>query len=124
MTEPLIDLRAHWAPPAVHDTVGDVIAERIAQDFRWGEQNHPLIREQSASWAQRKLYEAEANHYKGLNDYLAAKGLLGWDSILLEEVFEALSEEDPDNQYTELIQVAAVALNAAQSIRRNAKEKK
>jgi hypothetical protein len=37
---------------------------------------------------------------------------------LIEEFFEAMSEEDPDTLETELIQVIAVAVNWVEDIRR------
>ncbi|MGL5825583.1 MAG: hypothetical protein ACRCYU_12350 [Nocardioides sp.] len=46
-------------------------------------------------------------------------GTMGWDTILQEEVFEALSESNPEKAVAELIQVAAVAVAAADSLRRN-----
>lgn len=101
----------------------DTAAELDRQHELWGEQNHPLLADFSdyevPYGVQREYYARKEVQYQLHNDVLSKEGLLGWDTILLEEVFEALSEEDPDKQYTELIQVAAVALNAAMSNRRN-----
>lgn len=107
-------------PANLGDEVYDAVAELRRQAELWGEQNHPLI---GADYeAQRSLivasYKNEALRQKYETNLSAKNGTIGWDEILLEEVFELVSEEDPDNQYTEAVQVAAVALNIAGSIRR------
>lgn len=106
----------HWSELAAAEQ------ELRRQAELWGEQNHPLIPcvtdlgEPADSV--RARYEDGANRWKEYNDRSVRYDRLGWHGILLEEVFELLSEEDPDKQYTEAIQVAAVALNIAGSIRR------
>lgn len=105
--------------------LNEIGTERYRQDEKWGEQNHPDIYEDSAS--RRLYYESMARHWKAKNDARVeaqnAKGTpkdrnAGWDGILLEEVFEALAEEDPVRLRAELIQVAAVATNWIESIDR------
>ena len=44
------------------------------------------------------------------NDERVERGSLAWDGILLEEVYEAFAEEDPIKLRSELVQVAAVAV--------------
>lgn len=95
-----------------------VYEEREAQDERWGEQNHPLLGGGAFAGHQIGLYAREARRWKQINDVRAQKGHLGWDGILLEEVYEALEETGPDKAYAELIQVAAVAACAAERIER------
>ena len=86
------------------------------QDAEWGEQNHPLI----GGWGLRSSkYAAEADRWKYVNGVRVEKKTLGWDGILLEEVYEALGETVPAKQVEELIQVAAVAMQTAASIIRN-----
>lgn len=117
------DVRAYGATPEMHETVTDVLQERKDQDFRWGEQNHPMTL--GVGW--QDDYESQADTWKSENtlrvqianrDGVPSDRNAAWDGILLEEVYELLSEGDPDKQYTEAIQVAAVALNIAQGIRR------
>jgi hypothetical protein len=94
----------------------EVSVERALQDEQWGEQNHPSIFGESA----RRSYEHRAAHWKRINDARAADGSVCWDGILLEEVFEALAEEDPAARRAELLQVAAVCVAEIECIDRAA----
>ena len=98
-----------------------VLDERRRQDDKWGEQNHPDYGgpegEANAAALRRffalrlsRIRETEARHRR--------EGLLGWDCILLEEVYEALSEDDDDKLEAELVQVSAVAQAWIECIRR------
>lgn len=49
-------------------------------------------------------------------DRAAQDGTVSWADILLEEVYEALAENDPVKLRTELVQVAAVAVQWIQAI--------
>lgn len=95
----------------------DVGDERFRQDQKWGEQNHPDV---SCIWGERDRedWANKANGYKLINDERVAADALGWDTILLEEVYEALAESDPAAQRAELIQVAAVAVAMVECIDR------
>lgn len=99
--------------------VGDILAERAAQDERWGEQNHP-------TWPSGlpdvpSQYATMAENWKHINGgNVEFYGEAFWDGILLEEVFEALGEVDPIKRRAELIQVAAVAACMAEQIDRDA----
>jgi len=107
----------------------EVRAERARQDEKWGEQNHPdgtgpqmpvLF---AAGW---HLGEADmharaaklAAAAKASTDLRASNGAVTWTDILLEEVFEALAEDDPTKLRAELVQVAAVAQQWAEAIDR------
>jgi hypothetical protein len=79
----------------------EILMERIRQNEKWGEQNHPMT-------------------YKGF-DYLECKQTLEiirtwndretcWRNVLAEEFLEAFAETDPEKQREEMIQVAAVAV--------------
>jgi hypothetical protein len=92
----------------------EIAAERDAQVARWGQQDHPS----SASELDRKRAEKNADHWKQRNDARAEAGILSWDGILLEEVWEALAEEDETRRREELIQVAAVAAAEVEAIDR------
>ena len=110
--------------------------EFVAQDAKWGEQNH----EDGTGPDSQPLYADTAT---GIGDDYEASlirdMLTGrtewrfdpdgggdrpgtWADILLEEVFEALAEDEPGALVHELVQVAAVAQQwAAAVIRRERK---
>lgn len=78
--------------------------ERVRQDAKWGEQNHPDgTRDDEASRQVR-------DHTRRLCESAAKRGALTWADILAEESMEAFAEEDPDKLRTELVQIAAVAV--------------
>lgn len=102
----------------------DVITERLAQDERWGQQNHPDMAGSEASQeSDREMFRQWAENYRQLNDGSLLvpdpEGrVLDWAGILLEEVYEALAESDPTRLREELIQVAAVAVAWVEAIDR------
>lgn len=82
----------------VLDEVG---AERLRQDEKWGEQNHPdgtgngtfsMLADAVRDWCQKAF----------------AQGKGTWAHVLLEKVAEALAEEEAPNLRAELVQVSAV----------------
>lgn len=97
----------------------EVITERERQDAKWGEQNHPngtgpdsrpLRAEYGFNFMQGNVPAGLlAEAFKGATDRHAILGTVTFADILLEEVFEALAEEDLDKLRVELVQVAAVA---------------
>lgn len=88
----------------------EVLDETEAQYAKWGEQNHPDAHpHEDIATLTRALSRALALEWKTTNDRRVKNQVLGWDGILLEEVHEALAEEDPAKLRAELIQVAAVA---------------
>lgn len=94
-----------------------VEVEVAAQEEQWGEQLHPLnggvMEDKGVTY-----YAERAAQWKAQNDRRVQIGAIGWDGILLEEVYEAISEADPAKQLIELEQVAAVAVNAIRSLKR------
>lgn len=92
----------------------EVALERNSQDREWGPQNHPLT---SVAWMPAS-HEQLAGMWKRGNDVAATLGRSSWDGILLEEAYEAFAETDPAKARAELIQVAAVAIAAIESIDR------
>lgn len=96
-------------PPPWWPVLVAIEGERKRQLDKWGVQHHPDGT--GASW-----FTGMAEHYKGVNDSRAVKGTPQWALILLEEVFEALSETDPDRLMVELVQVAAVATGWCEDI--------
>lgn len=106
--------------------LAEVRIERVRQDLKWGEQNHPdgtgadirVLRSTDVNLDLRTGHE--------LADIFKAKcrsnrlGRDTWRDILLEEVFEVMAESDPAPLRAELIQVAAVAVQWVEAIdRRN-----
>ena len=91
----------------------DVWLERRRQDRKWGEQNHPI-----AVARDIHRHTDEMKFWKRVNDWRNRTGQLTWDGILLEEVYEALSEVDPEKIRAELVQVAAVAVAMIECIDR------
>ncbi|MEV4055157.1 hypothetical protein AB0J55_28485 [Amycolatopsis sp. NPDC049688] len=89
--------------------LGDVTAEREAQHAAHGVQHH-LADGTGAEW------RAFAEHMRTECQRAAAEGRMTWRHILLEEVAEALAEEEPDRIRGELVQAAAVAVQWLQAI--------
>ena len=91
--------------------LADIGAERVAQNEKWGEQNHPdgtaLTGDSERAENARSICQAAA-----LNGYTT------WRHVLAEEVSEAFAESDPAALRAELIQVAAVACAWAEAIDR------
>lgn len=92
--------------------------ELAAQDKKWGQQDHPILPDNGYDYMTQGLYFTEERKWQKLNARRVKKGCLSWDGVLLEEVYEALSETDDDAQEVELIQVAAVALQMVMALRR------
>ena len=98
---------------AVRDVVEGVFDERLRQNDRWGEQNHP-------DGTSTEMWSPNAELWKFRCDKAAREGAVTWKHILLEEVYEALAEEDSTKLREELIQVAAVAAAWVEAIDRRA----
>lgn len=100
--------------PVTELALCDVAVERVAQDRKWGEQNHP-----NGTGSQ---YEHLATEAKRLTDEHAELGSITYADILREEFWEAMAESDPEKLRAELIQVAAVAVAWVEKIDRDANE--
>lgn len=103
-----------WIPATQFPVLWDVHYERIRQDEKCGEQNHPNGTSQ--------IFTETANTCRVMTDMAAKRGRLTWAHILNEEFYEAMSEEDPEKLREELIQVAAVAVAWAECIDRRKNE--
>ena len=119
--------------PATVAVIQEVLNERIRQDDKWGQQNHPdgtgptstplFSREaflDDTMWAARlaEIFTQRTDaRFSGTGEQPGT-----WADILLEEVFEALAESDPAKLRTELVQVAAVAAGWAEAIDRRQRE--
>jgi hypothetical protein len=91
----------------------DVYAERLAQDKKWGEQNHPDGTGMPGD-------DVLANSARESCDRAAKSGRLTFRHILMEEVYEACAESGAAELRNELIQVAAVAVAWIEAIDRRA----
>jgi len=105
----------------------EIIAERIRQDRKWGEQNHPSIRKFLINEkAPFKSYEI-ADEYKipdqeeakRICDLMAARNECTWADIAIEEMCEAVCATDEVHRREELVQLAAVVMAWIESIDRN-----
>ena len=97
----------------VDGVLGEVAVERLNQDRRWGQQNHPDRMTMYGTAVSRMAYGIESAEWfrKKLAD-ANGRGECSWDRILLEEVAEAMDECTTGNTVAlraELVQVAAVA---------------
>lgn len=98
----------------------DAVEAECARQFeKWGEQNHPVHGGKKPKAGVDEWY-ARSLAWKRNNDARVEAGTLGWDSILLEEVYEALAETDSEAIVTELVQVIAVCVSMLASMERNA----
>lgn len=98
---------------AMEHALDDVARERMRQDAKWGEQNHPDGTGDPGS-------EAVADIARDICNLAAQTGALAWRDVLREEFFEALAEKDPVKLREELVQVAAVAVAWIEAIDRRA----
>lgn len=120
--------REHVTDPDVERTdrtalvLYEVSRERGRQDEKFGEQNHPDGTGTGGGFALVNGlpwdFAALASRAKHHAAYRAELGTLTWADVLLEEVFEALAEDDPVKLRAELVQVAAVAVAHIEAIDR------
>jgi hypothetical protein len=96
--------------------LAEIAAERLAQDLRWGEQNHP---DGTGADSHAVAYAVAARYDCQL---AAARGEVTWRLVMREEVAEAFAETDPARLRTELIQIGAVAAAWAEAIDRRPPE--
>ncbi|HWO60244.1 MAG TPA: hypothetical protein VNO31_09445 [Umezawaea sp.] len=104
--------------PETASVLAEIAAERAEQDAKWGQQNHPDRMPADYPVGDTPSAELAAVHWKNTNAarvaWMNERGVprdrnAAWDGILLEEVYEALAEEDLAKLRAELVQVAAVA---------------
>ncbi len=110
----------------VPDVYEEILAERGRQDVKFGRQNHPWgldipgVSSPSRLWIDHPA--TSAAHARGRVDAFAqgqGGAVLGFCDILMEEVYEALEADTIEHAREELVQVAAVAVAAIESIDRN-----
>lgn len=110
--------------------MNDVANERDRQELKWGPQDHVDVLSVQADpmdWTQipfarpdRAWYEDRLAAIRAVNEVRDRAGVIAWDTILLEEVLEALVEayDDPEKLREELVQVSAVTVAWMESLRR------
>jgi len=101
---------------ALRELHAELDAEVWAQDDKWGQQDHPLIGS-GVRELQREQYAQAAEDWKLRNDVRVQADWLGWDGILLEEVYEALECDTVESACEELVQVIAVAAQMILNLR-------
>lgn len=80
--------------------LAEVYLERLRQDAKWGEQNHPD--------GTRRSLKALADHFRKITNRHHKNGKLTFRDIALEEDFEAFAETEWPKLRAELIQSTAV----------------
>ena len=109
--------------------VTDVVAERLRQETKWGEQNHPMILPPPAWGYDSPHVEAErlnlpsARTARDACEWAHRSNRGTYTHILVEEVAEfveacVLHGETSDEARAEMVQVAAVALAMLEAIDR------
>lgn len=97
----------------------DIMVERLRQDEKFGQQDHPDFRSNLPLVYRNAYYgmppEVEA---KFLTERRFQNGDGSFADILIEEVAEAIAAPDEKNLREELIQVAAVAAQWVEAIDR------
>lgn len=104
--------------------LADVVEERVRQEAKWGQQNHPdgtgddwaFCSGQHAGWA----LEAADDAHRRCQEAPSKPWGDTYALILNEEVAEAFAEKDPHLLREELIQVAAVAVAWVEKLDREA----
>lgn len=95
----------------IQGVLDEVLEERIRQDAKWGEQNHP-------NGTSVSKFTEVANQMKAVCDAAHKDGTLTWAMILFEEFYEAMAEEDPSALRKELVQTIAVGTGWVEAIDR------
>lgn len=109
-----------FLPPEDTRVLIDVANERVRQDLKWGQQNHP---DGTGPHLPYRPYQAvsmlaAANAARARCQANTPAGTDNWWDIWMEEIHEAGAASTEEELYTELIQAAAVNINWAASIRR------
>lgn len=98
----------------------NVWIEMNAQVEQWGEQNHPdgtgaayvSMQDHPVPGDMAKTFvEGIASRYRMATENAAKEGKLTWRHIILEEMFEAMAEDDGEKLEKEIVQVLAVGFS-------------
>jgi hypothetical protein len=97
--------------------IGDILAsiavERTRQELKWGVQDLP-DRPRGHIERNPAVWHAEANRLKNSAEDFPVD--ISWQNVLLEEVYEALAETEPDKIIGELVQCAAVIVSWVENL--------
>ncbi|MGW0347587.1 hypothetical protein ACWDX8_13395 [Streptomyces anthocyanicus] len=114
-----------FTTPGLRALAEEIDAERQAQLAKWGVQLHPVVETRDIDIVTHHYYAGRADIWRQVNEERATPSMTprcatcpgsadgphthtAWDGILLEEVYEALAEQDPAKRRVELVQVMAV----------------
>jgi hypothetical protein len=102
---------------ALLSIIAEIKDERARQDNKWGEQNHP---DGTGSYFEflNINFQELAEYARETCDRRHHSGEGTWSDILLEEVFEAMAEEDTKKLRKELVESAAVIVAWIEAIDR------
>lgn len=114
-TEALDEFDRYWT---IQHYCALASAERLEQEARWGTQNHPWVNPNITLHEYLGGIHTEEDAKLQVESQVAT-GTLTYADVLIEEVAEAIAARTAAEAIAELIQVAAVALAAAESIERN-----
>jgi len=106
--------------------IQEIKAERMYQEGKWGQQNHPILDPQLKNRSPERMCEEyeipSETRAKGMCDIHAERKDLTYMHILIEEVSEVAScGKDIELMRKELIQVAAVTIAMIEALDRNGK---
>lgn len=93
----------------------EIHQERLRQDAKWGEQNHP-IRPEDPEIIQ--FFHGAMIRAKESCDFHHENGTQAWFYIVREELLEVMDESTAEGQRAELVQLAAVAVSMIECIDR------
>jgi NTP pyrophosphatase (non-canonical NTP hydrolase) len=93
----------------------EIKQERVRQDEKWKEQNHPIVNEEVIRGF---ISEQSA---KDWCDIATQEKCLTWGHIIIEEIAEALHAPNKESMREELVQCAAVIVAMIESLDRNGK---
>lgn len=111
--------------PTTQPVLNEVLAERVRQDEKWGEQNWPSFVSGLGTYGRSAHYGVRREeNAKRFCEGRFRQGVGTYADIFVEEVAEAIGAETEDHLREELVQVAAVAVAWIEAIdRRKAKER-
>jgi len=95
-----------------------VIDERLSQELKWGEQNHPQVPPKHLRSGLGVCSERSAKFYC---ESARLDNKMTWAHIAIEELAEVVDAETEEERRAEWVQLAAVCISAIQSIDRNGK---
>ncbi|MFI6444685.1 hypothetical protein [Kitasatospora sp. NPDC050543] len=96
---------------ATESVLRDIAAERAAQDALFGQQDFP-------DGTGEPFRRGVADRYRQACDAAFAEGRGTFRDVFLEEVFEAMAENDPERLRAELVQAVAVGVKWIEAIDR------